>query len=64
MLEFDRCRSVWNPIATMKGGSLQPLRAGGWKGREVHRRTVSRGREALGDLTTDPLGFAVLAPVR
>src|SRR5215207_2615164 len=41
----------------MKCGSSNPLGTCGWNRREVRRRTISCGCEALGDLVSDPLGF-------
>ena len=51
-------RSVWNPIATISCGSLEALGAGRWNGSEVHRLTVSGGRETAGDLASHSLHLA------
>src|SRR4029450_5293334 len=58
MLEFDRCRVVWNPIATINCGSLEALGASGWDGSEVCGRTISRVREAAGGPASYPLHIA------
>src|SRR5215213_8623804 len=60
MTEFDRCRSVWNPIETMICKSLEALRAGGRNGSEVHRRTVSGCSKAVGDIASYLVGVTGL----
>src|SRR4249920_3679466 len=58
MLKFDRCRSVWNRIETVKRGSSQPLGASRWNGSEVCGRTTSCVRETAGDLASYSLYIA------